>query len=29
MRKKVLVLSLAMVALSGMAQTNLSSGIDR
>lgn len=28
MRKKVLVLSLAMVALSGMAQTNLSSGID-
>ena len=28
MRKKVLVLSLAMVALSGRAQTNLSSGID-
>lgn len=28
MRKKILVLSLAMVALSGMAQTNLSSGID-
>ncbi len=28
MRKKVLVLSLAVVALSGMAQTNLSSGID-
>lgn len=28
MRKKVLVLGLVMVALSGMAQTNLSSGID-